>query len=66
MTPVSEFAQASERVVEACGEAPGLANNLQAFALSLLDQPDELLVYDGGIPMEPRPPWNYATAWRCA
>jgi lysine 6-dehydrogenase len=46
-------------IVPDCGEAPGLANSLTAYAASLLDQVDELHLYDGGIPLHPRPPWRY-------
>jgi lysine 6-dehydrogenase len=46
-------------IVPDCGEAPGLANNLLAYALTLLDQTDELLLLDGGLPADPVPPWNY-------
>src|SRR5439155_14889338 len=54
--------QAKERgicIVPDCGEAPGLASNLLAYALTLLDQTEELVLYDGGLPAEPVPPWNY-------
>jgi lysine 6-dehydrogenase len=47
-------------IVPDCGEAPGLASNLMAYGLSLLDEADELILYDGGLPIEPAPPWNYA------
>jgi lysine 6-dehydrogenase len=46
-------------IVPDCGEAPGLTNNLTAYAGSLLDRVDELHLYDGGIPRNPRPPWRY-------
>ena len=46
-------------LVPDCGEAPGMGNNLMAHALSLLDETEELLLLDGGIPQHPRPPWNY-------
>jgi lysine 6-dehydrogenase len=46
-------------LVPDCGEAPGLASNLLAYALTLLDRTDELLLLDGGLPCEPVPPWNY-------
>src|SRR5439155_7093590 len=54
--------QAKERgicIVPDCGEAPGLASNLLAYALTLLDQTEELVLYDGGLPLEPVAPWNY-------
>jgi lysine 6-dehydrogenase len=46
-------------IVPDCGEAPGLGNNLMAYALTLLDDPEELVLYDGGLPQRPTPPWNY-------
>jgi lysine 6-dehydrogenase len=46
-------------IVPDCGEAPGLASNLLAYALTLLNETDELLLLDGGLPADPVPPWNY-------
>jgi lysine 6-dehydrogenase len=46
-------------IVPDCGEAPGLASNLMAYGLTLLDRTDELVLYDGGLPVRPLPPWNY-------
>ncbi|MGZ8620771.1 MAG: saccharopine dehydrogenase NADP-binding domain-containing protein, partial [Actinomycetota bacterium] len=46
-------------IVPACGEAPGLGSNLQAYALTPLDEPTDLLFYDAGLPLDPEPPWNY-------
>ncbi len=46
-------------IVPDCGEAPGLASNLMAYAMSLLDEPEDLVLYDGGLPLHPSPPWNY-------
>jgi lysine 6-dehydrogenase len=46
-------------VVPDCGEAPGMANNLIVYAMGLLDRAEDVLMLDGGIPLEPVPPWNY-------
>jgi len=46
-------------VIPDCGEAPGMANNLIVYAMGLLDRPRDVLMLDGGIPLEPVPPWNY-------
>jgi lysine 6-dehydrogenase len=46
-------------IVPDCGEAPGLANNLMAYATTLLDETDDLLLLDGGLPLHPEPPWDY-------
>lgn len=42
-----------------CGMGPGLVNVLAAYAVELLDEIDEVTVYDGGLPQHPEPPWNY-------
>ena len=42
-----------------CGQVPGLGTTLMAYALSLLDEPDGVSMWDGGIPQEPEEPWNY-------
>ncbi len=51
--------KAGIRIVPDCGEAPGLASNLMAYAMSLLDEPEDLVLLDGGLPLNPTPPWNY-------
>ncbi len=50
-------------VVPDCGEAPGMANNLLVYAIGLLDRARDVLVLDGGIPLEPEPPWNYVVTF---
>jgi lysine 6-dehydrogenase len=47
-------------IVPDCGEAPGLASNLMAYGLGQLDEAEELVLYDGGLPADPVPPWNYS------
>ncbi len=42
-----------------CGQVPGLGNSLCAYTKSLFDECHDLIMYDGGIPQEPQPPWNY-------
>jgi lysine 6-dehydrogenase len=39
-----------------CGQVPGLGTSLCAYAMTLLDEPRDILLYDGGIPLHPRPP----------
>jgi lysine 6-dehydrogenase len=50
-------------LVPDCGEAPGLANNLTSYACTLIDEVDEIHLYDGGIPLHPREPWRYELAF---
>jgi lysine 6-dehydrogenase len=55
-------AQAKEAgitLIPDCGQVPGLGTSLITYAMSLLDEPRDIVMYDGGIPRYPRPPWNY-------
>jgi lysine 6-dehydrogenase len=47
-------------IVPDCGMGPGLNVSLAAYVMSLLDEPREVLIWDGGLPQHPEPPWNYA------
>lgn len=51
--------QAGISVVPDCGMGPGLINTMGAYAIDLLDEPEEVHIYDAGLPQNPRPPWNY-------
>lgn len=55
----SEAKAAGVRIVPDCGMGPGMGNTLAVYAMGLLDQPDQVMIYDGGLPQEPEPPWNY-------
>jgi lysine 6-dehydrogenase len=47
-------------VVPDCGMGPGMGNNLAVYAMELVGDPEEVYLYDGGLPQRPQPPWNYA------
>ncbi len=55
-----EAKHAGVRVVPDCGMGPGIGNNLAAYAMSLVGEPEHVHIYDGGLPQSPTPPWNYA------
>jgi lysine 6-dehydrogenase len=38
---------------------PGLGTSLCAYTFDLFDTPREIIMYDGGIPQHPEPPWHY-------
>ncbi|MFA5896616.1 MAG: saccharopine dehydrogenase C-terminal domain-containing protein [Thermoplasmata archaeon] len=42
-----------------CGMGPGLNITMSVYAMELLDVPEHVFVYDGGLPLDPKPPWNY-------
>lgn len=47
-------------VVPDCGLAPGLVSILAAAAVAELDETHEIRIFVGGLPVDPRPPLNYA------
>jgi lysine 6-dehydrogenase len=55
----AEARAAGVAVVADCGMGPGMGNNLAVYAMSLLDQPQHVMIYDAGLPQAPEPPWNY-------
>ena len=54
-----EAAEADISIVPDCGECPGLCITVACYAMSLLDTPQEVYIYDGGLPTNPKPPFNY-------
>lgn len=54
-----EASSAGISVVPDCGMGPGLINTMGAYAIDLLDEPQEIYIYDAGLPLHPAPPWNY-------
>jgi lysine 6-dehydrogenase len=55
----AEAKAAGITLIPDCGQVPGLGTSLCSYAMTLLDKPLDILLYDGGIPLHPRPPWNY-------
>jgi len=54
-----EATDAGISIVPDCGMGPGMTASLACYAMSLLDTPREVYIYDGGLPQTPRPPFNY-------
>ena len=50
-------------VVPDCGMGPGLNISLGTYVMELVEQPREVLIWDGGLPQEPQAPWNYASTF---
>ena len=55
-----EAQRAGVSIIPDCGMGPGLGNNLAVYAMELVGDPEEVYLYDGGLPQKPQPPWNYA------
>ncbi len=46
-------------IVPDCGVGPGMISNLALLAFEQFDQAEEILIYDGGLPQDPQPPFHY-------
>jgi lysine 6-dehydrogenase len=46
-------------IVPDCGMGPGLNVTMAAYVKDLLDEPRAVHIFDGGLPQDPIPPWNY-------
>jgi len=51
--------RAGVSIIPNCGQVPGLGTTLMVYAMELLDEAVDVLMWDGGIPQDPRPPFNY-------
>jgi len=52
-------AEADISIVPDCGLDPGMGASLACYGMDLLDKPREVYIYCGGLPKNPRPPFNY-------
>ena len=55
----SEAKSAGISVVPDCGLVPGMGMTLMVYAMELLDEASEVYMWDGGIPQNPHPPFDY-------
>jgi lysine 6-dehydrogenase len=61
---LDESAKASGiTVVPDCGMGPGLNISLGVLAMSYLEKPVNLFIWDGGLPLNPVAPWNYVSTF---
>ena len=47
-------------LVPDCGMGPGMNITMSVLATEILEQTDEIYIWDGGLPKNPKPPWNYS------
>jgi len=52
-------ADAGISIVPDCGLGPGMSATLAVYGMEMLDSTDEVYIWDGGLPQNPRPPFNY-------
>jgi lysine 6-dehydrogenase len=53
-------------IVPDCGQVPGMGTTLMVYAMRLLDEPEEVFMWDGGLPQDPRPPFDYLLTFNIA
>jgi lysine 6-dehydrogenase len=53
-------------IVPDCGMGPGLNISLATYVMDLLDETDDVRIWDGGLPQHPETPWNYALTFNIA
>jgi len=54
-----EAKKAGISIIPDCGMGPGLTGSLAAYGIHLLDEAQDVYIWDGGLPQNPSPPWNY-------
>ncbi len=59
----AEAAAAGVTIVPDCGMGPGLNVSLGTYVMSLVEECDEVLIWDGGLPQQPKAPWNYESTF---
>lgn len=50
-------------IVPDCGMGPGLNISLAVYAMSLMNVAKEVYIWDGGLPQNPKPPWNFQSTF---
>ena len=48
-------------IVPDCGMGPGMNVTIALLAMEQLDTPEHVRIWDGGLPLNPVEPWNYAS-----
>ena len=58
--------EAGIAIIPDCGQVPGMGTSLTVYAMSLLDETDEVMMWDGGNALHPRPPFKYILTFNIA
>ena len=51
--------KAGVSIVPDCGMGPGMIGSLAAYGIRKMDRARDVFIWDGGLPQNPKPPWNY-------
>lgn len=62
----SEAKEANVSLIPDSGQVPGMGTTLCVYAMSLLDDPEDVLMWDGGLPQNPKLPFNYLLTFNIA
>jgi len=62
----AEARAAGINIIPNCGQVPGMGTTLMVYAMELLDEAIDVCMWDGGIPQDPRPPFNYQLTFNIA
>ena len=58
--------QAGISIIPDCGQVPGLGTSLTVYTIGLLDEATDVYMWDGSIPQNPQPPFNYLLTFHVA
>ena len=58
--------EAGIAIIPDCGQVPGMGTSLTVYAMFLLDETEEVNMWDGGNPLNPKPPFNYILTFNIA
>jgi lysine 6-dehydrogenase len=62
----SQARAAGISIVPNCGQVPGMGTSLMVYTMELLDEATDVYMWDGGLPQNPRPPFNYQLTFHIA
>ena len=62
----AEARRAGVSIIPNCGDVPGMGTSLMVLAAELLDEALDVYMWDGGIPQQPRLPFNYLLTFNIA
>ena len=62
----SKAEEAGIAIIPDCGQVPGFGTSLATYAMSLLDETEEVYMWDGGNDLNPKPPFNYILTFNIA
>jgi len=62
----AEARAAGVSIIPDCGQVPGMGTSLMLYTMSLLDRAIDVYMWDGGLPQNPRPPFNYLLTFHIA